>query len=286
MVGLPVQSYDDRGREASARLEQTGRVQAPGSTGSPIIFPNDISSSGSFNNHFMIIDILSESVSIGKPFGSRGPARTLQQAEVSLVVYMPNTLQFTTQNDYEETSLTSVGINALGAMAGIGQAVATGAKILGRPLNPVTEVLFSNTMLRQFQFDFLFAPSTQKETETLQKIIYEMRRAAAVRRGEGVSSILWYPPRKLQVRFYQKIDGVTRENHALPKLKPVVIENLDFDFAPSGQYSTFSNGYPVAVRMMLRVKEDEVIERPFIEQNDNPAGAAGTFGSLDGRAGR
>lgn len=277
MPSYPPGTYVDGGREASARLEQSGRVQVQGMAGSPLVFPSDISSSGSFNNHFMIIDILSEEDSVGKPFGSRGPSRTISNAEKSIVVYMPNTLQFTTPNQYEEQSLTSITTNMILGPT-IGPGLSTLTKIMGNPINPVTEILFSNTMLRQFQFDFLFAPATEQETSTLRQIVYEMRRAAAVKRWEQAASLLFIPPRKLQIRFYQKINGVTSENNALPKLKPVVIENLDFDFAPSGVYSTFSNGYPVSVRMMLRVKEDEIIERDFIQQNDTPSGRRGASG--------
>lgn len=281
----PPGSFTDR--PASAGLEQIGSVRAEKISSSPLIFPNNIGSPGGFNNHYMIIDILEESYGLGganPPLGGRPAKRQLMQSTQTIILYMPNTLAFTTQNDYEETSLTSIGLDLLGgAMSALGVPNARGAlgagekalKVFNMPLNPRTEILFSNTKLRSFQFDFLFAPSSEQESDTLKQIIFEMRRAAAVRRFEEVTSLIWIPPRKLQIRFYHTINGVASESEAFPKLKPLAIENLDFDFAPAGTYSTFTNGYPVSTRMMLRVKEDEVIDRQYIEANDR----RGTLGT-------
>lgn len=291
MATYPAGSFNDGGREYSSDLEQIGKVKEEGMSGSPLIFPNNIGSPGGFNNHFMIIDILTEDASLpmsraagglnwldnglNNVFAGRTPERKIYPADRSIVLYMPNTLAFTTQNDYEDVSLTSIiqkvapAISGGMARAAIDFGLETG-KFLGAPVNPATEVIFSNTTLRKFQFDFLFAPSTEPESNTLRNIVFEMRRAASVRKRTVsiFNSLLWIPPRKLQIRFYKKIDGITEENDAFPKLKPCVIENLDFDFAPTGAFSAFSNGYPVSMRMMLRVKEDEVIDRDFIETND------------------
>lgn len=276
----PPGSFSDR--PASDALEQIGSVpKQEGMSSSPLIFPNNIGSPGGFNNHYMIIDILEESYGLGganPPIGGRPAKRQIMQSVQSIILYMPNTLAFTTQNDYEETSLTSLGLDLLGGAMGIRKGLDVGEKALkvfNTPLNPRTEILFSNTKLRSFQFDFLFAPSSVQETQTLKQIIFEMRRAAAVRRFEEITSLIWIPPRKLQIRFYHTINGVASESTAFPKLKPLAIENLDFDFAPAGTYSTFSNGYPVSTRMMLRVKEDEVVDRQYIEANDKPGSPIG-----------
>lgn len=265
-VTYPATSFNDGGRDLSKTLEQTDNFASRTYAGSQsaLVFPNNLSSAGGFNNHFMIINILTEEASLGTKRAVDPRSRNAgQNTEKSIILYMPNTLQFQTQNQYEETSLTSiVGKMVLGPLA---DTIQTGAKIMGRPVNPMTEVLFSNVALRTFQFDFLFAPTSEQETQTIKDIIKEMRRAAAVRPWEAVGSLLWIPPRKLNIAFYSKINGVVEENKTLPKLKKCVIETLDFDFAPSGTYSTFSNGHPVATRMMLRLKEDQIIERKDVE---------------------
>ena len=238
----------------------------------PILFPENISSVSAFMNHFMIINILAP-----KKAEAPGSGRTTEDKTVqSIVVYMPNTLNFTQNNEYEDVSLTAMGGQmALGVMALFTQKLesivkdvaslgANAAKLAGAPVNPKTEVLFSNVALRTFQFDFLFAPTSESETQALNRIIKEMRLAAAPATYTESATLLYEPPQKLNIHFYQKKPGETIENPYLPKLRTCVIESLDFDFAPTGTYSTFSNGYPVAVRMMLRVKEDEVLLKEYI----------------------
>lgn len=240
----------------------------------PLIFPENIASATAYNNHFMIINILE-----AQKFSAPGSGKTADTKTVqSIVVYMPNTLNFTQNNEYEDVSLTTIaGKTFLGvvgsflpnlskAIGAVGEAAATGAKLAGAPINPQTEVLFSNVALRTFQFDFLFAPTTERETVTLNRIIKELRLAAAPDTYGTAASLLYEPPQKLNIHFYRKLKGETTENPYLPKLRTCVIENLDVDFAPTGTYSTFSNGYPVATRIMLRVKEDEVLTKDYINE--------------------
>lgn len=251
----------------------------------PLIFPENIASATAYNNHFMIINILE-----AQKFSAPGSGKTADTKTVqSIVVYMPNTLNFTQNNEYEDVSLTTIaGKTFLGvvgsflpnlskAIGAVGEAAATGAKLAGAPINPQTEVLFSNVALRTFQFDFLFAPTSETETETLNKIIKQLRLAAApgsylggeIAVGDfsaNIPTLLYEPPQKLNIHFYQKKSGETILNPYLPKLRTSVIESLDFDYAPTGVYSTFSNGYPVSVRMMLRVKEDEVLLKSYVNE--------------------
>lgn len=276
-------SFVDNGRALSEGLEEIttnlNYEKAPGSSSSPLIFPQNIGSPGGYNNHFMIIDVLKDMSYWGLlqryedsnvPLARGRDYRTILQADATIIVYMPNTLQFTTVNDYEEISLTSFGLdNTIGSFGGWRDVGEKALELGGKTLNPRTEVLFSGAKLRQFQFDFLFAPSSEQETRTLSQILSTLRMAAAPTKDSNAISILWTAPRKLQIRYYQTINGVTKESAAIPIMKPVAIESLDIDYAPEGPYSTFSNGYPVATRMQLRVKEDEIIDRDFIK-NEKP----------------
>lgn len=206
----------------------------------------------------------------------------------SIALYMPNSeLTFTDVHDFENVSLTNFsasaiqGIGKLSAAAAIGAFGATGivgstigavggilgaggqligsvAQIAGTPINPKVEVLYANTFQRQFAFDFLFGPTNEKESLALQQIIRTLRFHAAPEIRPGViQSYFFIPPSEFDLTFYNR--GV--ENTAIPRINTCVLQQIDVSYSPTGVYSTFSNGYPVQVRMMLQFREVEIAHK-------------------------
>jgi len=268
------------------------KIDLPGQTGDSTIgqskydysnytFPADIGSS--YSSHYMMININVSNYSnyqegvLPNEFGTadvlRGnnqnaylPRQTRRTA-TTIILYMPNTVVFSQANQYEDISLTGIVVDGavqLGA-GGLGRKVyagaATAAQALQMPINPKTEVLFSNTHLRTFQFDFLFAPSSQQEVMLLKNIIEKLRFHTAPELS-GIGGLLWTPPSEFDISFYHN----NRENTNIPKISTCVMENLDVDYAPTGVYSTFSTGYPVSVRLSMRLKEVEVIHKERVMQ--------------------
>ena len=201
-------------------------------------------------------------------------ARRTRRVAKTICLYMPNTAVFSQANAYEDISLTGIindgvklgaGLISSKASGYVGSALSGGAKasqIMGSPINPKTEVLFSNTTLRTFQFDFLFAPTSEAETQILKEMIETLRFHTAPELG-NLGGFLWVPPSEFDITFF-KDDGA--ENPNLPKISTCVMENLDVDYAPTGIYSTFSNGYPVSVRLTMRLKEVEVIHKALVKK--------------------
>lgn len=232
------------------------------------------------------------SLGYGSVLGINGflPRFTTRIVE-SIALYIPGTVAYGTNNVYEDISLTNLvgsgvsaaaglvskGLNALG-LKGVASAIdfssrAAGAaasaadraaKIAGYPINPRVEILFSNTLQRQFQFDFLFAPRSKEESDTLEQIIHTIRFHAApeISPISGIGGILWVPPSEFDITFYYR----GQENTHIPRINTCVLENIDLDYAPSGVWSTFSNGYPVQIRMQLKFRETEVAHRLRIQQ--------------------
>jgi hypothetical protein len=133
------------------------------------------------------------------------------------------------------------------------------SQLVGSPLNPKVEVLFSNTFQREFAFDFLFAPTNEKESIALEQIIRTIRFHAApeYRAYSGVQQFFYVPPAEFDLTFYYR----GYENTKIPRINTCVLTQCDVSYAPSGVYSTFHNGHPVAVRMMLRFRETEVTHK-------------------------
>jgi hypothetical protein len=218
-----------------------------------------------------------------KYFYTRGTRRISD----AIALFMPTPIIYNTVNDYEEIKLTQLfgsGIAALaGSMAGrraaaqAGTSVdaardaATGAsgavesagRIIGRssqmfgyPINPKVEVLFSNTKLRQYVFEFLLAPTSEAESKTIDNIIRTLRFHSAPELE--ALGLFFIPPAELDITFYHN----GKENRALPRINTCVVDRIEVDYTPQqGQYTAFSNGYPVTTRLSLGLREVEIVHK-------------------------
>lgn len=213
------------------------------------------------------------------------PRFTRRIAE-SIALHMPSQIVYTSQNDYEDVSLTSLGgkvltgsLNAIGrgfqaagsALGGAaaqiasaaGQAIPTAARIAGYPINPRVEVLFSTTYQRQFMFEVLMAPRNERESQAIEEIVKTIRYHSAPEIDSATAGLTWIPPAEFDITFFNR----GRENTHLPRINTCVLERCDVDYAPlNGVYSTFRNGYPVGVRLSMGFREIEVVHKLRVAQ--------------------
>ena len=81
--------------------------------------------------------------------------------------------------------------------------------------------------------------------------------------GEGALGIpTFIPPAEFDITFY---NGAT-ENLNVPRINTCVLERCEVDYAPSGGWSTFSNGQPIAARLSLAFREIEIIHKRRVVQ--------------------
>ena len=208
-------------------------------------------------------------------------ARFTRRIEESIALYMPNSeLTFSDAHDFENISLTKfVGdiasgkfLGTFGAIVGglidsFGKTVGNVAQVAGSPINPKVEVLFANTFQREFAFEFLFSPSNAKEAKDLENIIRTIRFHAAPEYKPNLNQFFWLPPSEFDLTFYYvDQNGNIQENTKIPRINTCVLKQIDVSYAPSGAYSTFHDGNPVQIRMLLRFIETEVNSKLRIAQ--------------------
>ena len=123
------------------------------------------------------------------------------------------------------------------------------ARTSGRVLNPNAELLFQGPVLRDFNFDFLMIPRSQKEGDEIRKIIRFFKSGMA--------------PKFNDATFLQTPDVFTLEykNGTRPGdvLKTVnrfspgglALRTIAVDYAPSGYWSAYQDSQPVAIKMSL-----------------------------------
>lgn len=206
--------------------------------------------------------------------------RDTRRIEESIALFMPNQMVFSSQNVYEDISLSaiagSIGVGALNRLANmipgpVGQMVGvisslsgivgTAARINGTPINPRVEILFATTPQRQFVFEVLMAPRNEYESESIKKIVRTMRFHAAPEIS-GPWGSTFIPPAEFDITFFNK--GV--ENVHIPRINTCVLNRIEVDYSPTGVYSTFNNGHPVAVRLSMSFTEVEILSKLRIAQ--------------------
>jgi len=148
----------------------------------------------------------------------------------------------------------------------ITSAAKTGAQILGFAVNPIIEVLYQAPTLRTFNFDFVFAPRSEQEADAVWNIIYEFRRHSAPEFLEGSGGVILVPPSDFDITFMRKVESGFVENTNMPRMTSCVCEDVQVDYAAAGQFSTYTDGMPVQIRMRLSFKEIDIITREKIDR--------------------
>lgn len=209
-------------------------------------------------------------------------AQKVRSTGKSIALYVPQTIMFNQGNQYTETSLTQqlgLALAAAETAQGIqgGQAfknlapfaIEQAAKrvglsenlalygITGTVLNPQIEVIFEMTNLRTFQFDFVLAARSRAEIQSIHNIVNQFRHAAAPSFANGGAGRYLIPPSEFDIEFI--FSGAP--SIMIPKISTCVIESVNVDMAPSGQYSVFEDGRPTSVRLTLQFKEVDLITK-------------------------
>ena len=200
--------------------------------------------------------------------GSLNFLRTTQLTTDAIALYMPDTLQYTYAQSYDQLNLGSElggqalagaksvadaynngGIGEAGSAviktaveAGkqkVGSAVAdalgsgqTGQAILaatGRVQNPMLEMIYKSPNFRTFQFDFTFYPRDEREALEVQRILERLRFHQAPELMPNAGGFL-IPPSEFDIKFYNS----GKENPNIPQIATCVLTTLDINYAPNG----------------------------------------------------
>jgi hypothetical protein len=261
---------------------------------------NSINSSGvsSFSSIKYVTEAGTAAISPLKNINAESFLRTVKRTTDSITLYMPDTLQFTYDQSYDELNLnsstlaggllaaksivdsmgvsaTSVGqtaspflFSALGSVVdsttggNLGRAFAY--QVNGMVRNPMLELIYSQPRLRTFRFDFAFYPRDEKEALEVQKILERLRFHQAPEVKSGMNGYFLIPPSEFDIKFYY----MGKINPNLDPLTSCVLETIDINYAPSG-FSAYESlnetspslgrtGMPTAIQLSLVFKETQI----------------------------
>lgn len=186
----------------------------------------------------------------------------------SISLYIPDTVNFTYNAQYENTSLATASQQTPLVRAVLKPVVNTlrqndALKLLlrsqGMAFNPNLQLLFDGINFRDYQMAFTFTPYSKQEADTVAKIIEMFKKHSAPRLGTA-GGMFFVPPSIFEPKFY--FEG--RENRKINRIAKSVITSVDVNYAPNG-FSTYADGAPVQTQLTIQFKEIELITRELIE---------------------
>lgn len=156
---------------------------------------------------------------------------------------------------WNEKDISSFG-NAIGGMGRLAQAVRAGrggvalfpigSALTGLALNPYLFMVFQRPNFKEFNFQWVFAPRTEEESETVRDIINAFKKASAPTYGQLTFG---YPQIALVKMFPNDMFGNL-------KFKPMAIISTQVDYTGGGQPSFFQGtAAPTIITFSVHMKE-------------------------------
>ena len=151
------------------------------------------------------------------------------------------------------------------ALAGSDSSLALLNRALGQADNPFMEVLFTTMGVREFSYNFNFAPRNSDETTEIQQIIQLFRFHMAPEMQRANSRYLTLPSEFDIHYMFKGPKGQGLENDYFNRITTCVLTSVDVNYTPNGVRS-FEDGSPTQIQMGLTFRETEILTKEKINQ--------------------
>lgn len=128
------------------------------------------------------------------------------------------------------------------------------SRATGQVLNPNMELLFKGVSLREFSFDFDFAPRDSREGQEVRNIIRTFKKSMAPRTtaGGGAGNGLFISaPDVFKLQY--KSGG--KKHPFLHSFKPMAMKGMTVNYTGSGTYSVYGDSTPVHMKISMNFQE-------------------------------
>lgn len=213
------------------------------------VFPEDLGMD--YYGHYIKIKAFTGGYQQSGPLGFDPPSTESWNG----YVYIPNAagqgqapLIYDQKHNFTDIRLTSI-IND--SILGITAAMAT-----RRSINPMVQVLYRSTNLRQFGFSLLMTPKSRREAESMKNITKKLRAFAA----PEINNAAVIAPAEFEFEFYNK----GKINPNIPRIERCVITNVTANYIPQGDFSAFRDGHSTACLLTFDATEVRIVDRNLI----------------------
>ncbi len=273
------------------------RTSFPGAGGgSPLVFPEAISNVDRDVIKFNMVEY--QPSGFGNADGPSGRSRVTEQNIIgSVMLPVPSGIQDSSNVSWGSGELNPIEMAAASAaLSGIQEGIAAGMKKFegeiknaannkedvkkglgavvvssatnigkqalqrgeGMVVNPNMELLFGGPTMRDFGFSFKLSPRSQKEAETVVKIIKFFKQGMAPIRSQ--SNFFLKAPHTFKMEYLLRTGGGDGRLHPyLNKFKECALKSCTVQYTPDGNYNTFSDGVMASYSMQLQFSELEPI---------------------------
>jgi hypothetical protein len=122
--------------------------------------------------------------------------------------------------------------------------------ITGLAVNPKKEQLFRGVDFRTWSFDYQFFPKSKEELINVQNIIY-LFKLHMHPEYKDANNFLYLYPSEFDIVHYHGVD----ENFNLPRHTSCVLTELNINYAPQSQFTSFAEGAPTQINIQMTFKE-------------------------------
>ena len=135
------------------------------------------------------------------------------------------------------------GSEAIQAMAGVAP-------------TPKKEQIFKNMDFRTFQYDYQFFPRSAEESANIRNIIntFRFHMHPDFKVDEG---FLYLYPGEFEIYYYIG----DQENPFVHKHTSAVLKEVNVNYTPQGQFTSFDNGAPTQINMTLSFQELSILTK-------------------------
>jgi len=148
------------------------------------------------------------------------------------------------------------------SLAGEGDPVRFLAKRAGVAVNPRNEAFYNTPNQRTFSFTFDFWPRNEAEAVAVEKIIAIFKYNSAPGFKPGTMGSVFTTPNYWKISYMFN----SAENSSLNRIGACYCTDVEVDYSPDGQWTTFGDGKPVHTKLTVNMLEDRIITKQDIEQ--------------------
>lgn len=150
-------------------------------------------------------------------------------------------------------------------VASVGMSKAPGGAAMsaatGLASNPKKEQVFKGVDYRSFQFDYMFFPRDEQEAKNVMNIIHEFKYHMHPEFKDS-NNYLYIYPSEFDITYYTK----NKENQHIHKHTSCVLTEMNVNYTPNGQFTSFANGMPTQINITLSFRELGLLNKDLINQ--------------------